>query len=284
MLQSGFCFTTTAGRAQKASCCDFCRVRDAAVRWSGSLLPPGAAGAPPHDGERMTATTDAVVVEGITKRYNSLTAVSDLSLRIRRGAIFGLLGPNGAGKTSTLRMWSQKKILDLSKGMQQKVQFIAAILHRPPLVILDEPFAGLDPLNAAAIKDVMLELRDQGSTIILSTHRMEQVEMMCDSICLIDRGRNILNGELQAIKKSYGKNTVRIEYSGPTDGDFLNLPALVESVNRFGARVEAKLRPGADAQEILKAAVQSGVRISLFELIEPPLNDIFIEKVSNGHA
>ena len=130
----------------------------------------------------------------------------------------------------------------------------------------------------------MLELRDQGSTIILSTHRMEQVEMMCDSICLIDRGRNILNGELQAIKKSYGKNTVRIEYSGPTDGDFLNQPALVESVNRFGARVEAKLRPGADAQEILKAAVQSGVRISLFELIEPPLNDIFIEKVSNGHA
>src|SRR5205823_12962678 len=99
-----FCFTTTAGRAQKASCCDFCRVRDAAVRWSGSLLPPGAGGAPPHDGERMTATTDAVVVEGITKRYNSLTAVSDLSLRIRRGAIFGLLGPSGAGKTSTLRM------------------------------------------------------------------------------------------------------------------------------------------------------------------------------------
>src|SRR5205823_5469934 len=85
MLQSGFCFTTTAGRAQRASCCDFCRVRDAAVRWSGSLLPPGAGGAPPHDGERMTATTDAVVVEGITKRYNSLTAVSDLSLRIRRG-------------------------------------------------------------------------------------------------------------------------------------------------------------------------------------------------------
>ena len=183
-----------------------------------------------------------------------------------------------------LAAWSEKKILDLSKGMQQKVQFIAAILHRPPLIILDEPFAGLDPLNAVAIKDIMLELRDQGSTIILSTHRMEQVEMMCDSICLIDRGRNILNGELQAIKKSYGKNTVRIEYSGPTDGDFLNQPALVESVNRFGAMVEAKLRPGADAQEILKAAVQSGVRISRFELIEPPLNDIFIEKVSNGHA
>ncbi len=300
---------------------------------------------------------DAVVLEQVTKRFDSTTAVSDLSLRVEQGAIFGLLGPNGAGKTTTLRMvmrvlipdegsiqvlgqpldhqaqdrigylpeerglylrmqvrkvlvflaalkgipeaeadqrarawlerlgigdWAEKKVNELSKGMQQKVQFIAAILHGPPLLILDEPFTALDPVNTALIKDIMLELRDQGSTIILSTHRMDQVEMMCDAICLINQGRNILAGELRAIKQSYGKNTVRIESSAADD--FLNLPALIESVNRFGAVVEAKLRPGADPQEILKAAVERGVRITRFELIEPPLNDIFIEKVSGDRA
>ena len=166
--------------------------------------------------------------------------------------------------------------------MQQKVQFIAAVLHRPPILILDEPFTGLDPVNAGVIKDIMLELRDQGSTIILSTHRMEQVEMMCDSICLIDHGRPILAGELKAIKRSFGKNTVRIEYTG--NGQFLDLPHVVERLNRHGAAVDVKLRPGANAQEILKAAVADGVEITRFELVEPPLNDIFIEKVSSTNA
>jgi ABC-2 type transport system ATP-binding protein len=300
---------------------------------------------------------DAVVLEGVTKRFDTLTAVSNLSLGIREGAVFGLLGPNGAGKTTSLRMimrvlipdegsiqvlgepvsertqdlvgylpeerglyakmkvrevlrflgalkglseteaaqraqawlerlelaaWSEKKIQDLSKGMQQKVQFIATVIHKPPLLILDEPFAGLDPVNAGLIKDIMLELRDQGSTIILSTHRMEQVEMMCDAICLINKGCNVLNGDLRAIKQSYGKNTLRMEYSG--DGDFLEGTGLVEKVNRFGVVVEARLKPGADPQEILKAALLRGVRISRFELVEPPLNDIFIEKVAGAHA
>jgi ABC-2 type transport system ATP-binding protein len=106
--------------------------------------------------------------------------------------------------------------------------------------------------------------------------------MMCDSICLIHQGRKVLDGELAAIKQSYGKNTLRIQYSG--NGDFLNLPSLIESANHFGATVEVKLRPGADPQEILKLAVERGVRISRFELIEPPLNDIFIEKVSAADA
>jgi ABC-2 type transport system ATP-binding protein len=181
-----------------------------------------------------------------------------------------------------LAPWAEKKVIDLSKGMQQKAQFIATVVHKPPLLILDEPFTGLDPVNAGLIKDLMLELREQGSTIILSTHRMDQVEMMCDSICLINKGQSVLDGDLRAIKQSYGKNTVRIEYSG--DGDFLNQPELIESVNHFGAVVEAKLRPGADPQEILKLAVQRGVRITRFELVEPPLNDIFIKKVSETHA
>jgi ABC-2 type transport system ATP-binding protein len=175
--------------------------------------------------------------------------------------------------------WSEKKMVDLSKGMQQKVQFITSVIHRPPIVILDEPFSGLDPVNAATIKDVMLEMRDQGSTVILSSHRMEQVEKMCDSICLINHGRSVLDGDLRAIKQSYGKNTVHIEFTG--SDSFLNHPA-VASVNRFASGVEAKLKPGADAQEILKAAVQSGAQIIRFELLEPSLNEIFIEKTTHA--
>ena len=175
--------------------------------------------------------------------------------------------------------WSQKKVADLSKGMQQKVQFINAVIHQPPLVILDEPFSGLDPVNAAAVKDIMLEMRDHGSTIVLSTHRMEQVEKLCDSICLIDHGHNVLDGELRAIKQSYGKNTVHFEFSGP-DG-FLDHPSIA-TINRFSSGVEAKLHPGADPQQILKAAVDSGAQLTRFELLEPSLNDIFIEKTTRA--
>jgi ABC-2 type transport system ATP-binding protein len=125
----------------------------------------------------------------------------------------------------------------------------------------------------------MLEMRAQGSTIVLSTHLMEQVERLCDSICLINKGHNILDGELRAIKKSYGKNTVHIEFTGPDN--FLAHPAIA-SVNRFGSGAEAKLKPGADAQEVLKSAVQSGARIDRFELLEPSLNDIFIEKTTHA--
>ena len=300
---------------------------------------------------------EAIAVEHVTKRFDTVVAVSDLSMRIEQGAIFGLLGPNGAGKTTTLRMimhilapdegairvlgqpaghrtqdligylpeerglyakmkvrevlvflaalkglgeaeatarvhewlermglaaWSEKKINDLSKGMQQKAQFISAVIHRPRLLILDEPFTGLDPVNATQIKDIMLELREQGATIILSTHRMEQVEMMCDAICLVHHGGSVLEGDLRAIKQSYGKNTLRIEYAG--DGSFLDRPDLVAAANHFGAVVELKLRPGADPQEILKSAVERGVRLTRFELVEPPLHDIFIEKVSEVHA
>jgi ABC-2 type transport system ATP-binding protein len=300
---------------------------------------------------------DAVTLQSVTKRYNGLTAVSDLSLSIRENSFFGLLGPNGAGKTTTLRMllriivpdsgeirilgrplsdaiqdrigylpeerglyphmkvrqvlvflgalkgvpeaeadkrarqwlerleigeWMERRIDELSKGMQQKVQFIAAILHEPPLLVLDEPFGGFDPVNVAQIKNVMLELRNRGTTIILSTHRMEQVEMMCDSICLVNEGRKVLSGELREIKKAYGRNTVRIEYNGVRDG--LELERFATSVNRFGSVVEAKLRPEVDPQDILKAVVERGVSIARFELIEPPLADIFVETVTKPHA
>ncbi|MGH9355228.1 MAG: ABC transporter ATP-binding protein [Terriglobia bacterium] len=176
--------------------------------------------------------------------------------------------------------WAERKVIDLSKGMQQKVQFAAAVLHRPQLLILDEPFAGLDPVNAAAIKDIILDLHRRGITLILSSHRLEQVEMMCESICLIHAGRKVLEGELAEIKRQHGKNTLRIDFTGCAD--FLDDPALIEKVNRFGVAAEVKLRSGADAQDVLRRAVACGAVIRRFELIEPPLNDIFIEKVSQN--
>jgi ABC-2 type transport system ATP-binding protein len=178
-----------------------------------------------------------------------------------------------------LAEWSDKKLVDLSKGMQQKVQFITSVIHRPPLVILDEPFAGLDPVNAATIQEIMLEMRDQGSTIVLSTHRMEQVERLCDSICLINKGRNVLDGELRAIKQSYGKNTLHVEFTG--SDDFLNHSGIGQ-ITRLVTGVEAKVKPGADPQEILKAAVLSGSRITRFELLEPSLNEIFIDRTTRA--
>jgi ABC-2 type transport system ATP-binding protein len=178
-----------------------------------------------------------------------------------------------------LSEWADKMVRDLSKGMQQKVQFICAVVHKPQLMILDEPFSGLDPVNADTVESTILEMRGQGSTIVLSTHRMEQVEKMCDSICLIDKGRKVLDGDLRTIKQSYGKNTVHIEFDGPDS--FLTHPA-IESMKRFASGAEAKLKAGGDPQEILKAALAAGARIHRFELLEPSLNDIFIEKT--GHA
>jgi ABC-2 type transport system ATP-binding protein len=175
--------------------------------------------------------------------------------------------------------WSEKKLVDLSKGMQQKVQFITAVIHKPPLVILDEPFSGLDPVNAATVEEIMLEMRKNGSTIVLSTHRMEQVERMCDSICLINKGRNVLDGELRAIKQSYGKNTLHIEFTG--SDAFLQHPAIT-SMTRLGNGVEIKLKPGANPQEILKAALQADAGIIRFELLEPSLNEIFIDRTTRA--
>jgi ABC-2 type transport system ATP-binding protein len=163
--------------------------------------------------------------------------------------------------------------------MQQKVQFITSVIHRPPLMILDEPFSGLDPVNAATIQEIMLDMRKQGSTIVLSTHRMEQVERLCDCICLIDKGRNVLDGELRAIKQSYGKNTLHVEFTG--SDAFLSHPG-VGPVTRLITGVEAKLKPGADPQEILKAAVLADTRITRFELLEPSLSEIFIDRTTRA--
>jgi ABC-2 type transport system ATP-binding protein len=174
--------------------------------------------------------------------------------------------------------WVQKKVEELSKGMQQKIQFVAALLHNPDLLILDEPFSGLDPSNAVMLKDVMIELKNSGKTILFSTHRMDQVERLCDSICLIDHGRSVLEGDLKKIKSSYGKNTVQMQYEGgaPFDHD-----ESIESVNNYGNYVELRLKPGADAQQLLRTACERA-RISRFELMEPSLEEIFIDTVKQN--
>ncbi|HKW73946.1 MAG TPA: ATP-binding cassette domain-containing protein [Terriglobales bacterium] len=175
----------------------------------------------------------------------------------------------------------QNKVEELSKGMQQKIQFIAALLHDPDFVIMDEPFFGLDPVNASLLKDVLLDLKKQGKTILFSTHRMDQVEKLCDSICLISRGRSVLQGNLKQVKAKYGKNNIQIEYDG--NGDFLEHSQLIGSYNNYGNYVEVRLAPGADPQQLLRMVAERS-RVSKFELMEPSLEEIFIDVVGKNDA
>jgi len=178
--------------------------------------------------------------------------------------------------------WAQASVQDLSRGMQQKLQFICTIAHDPDLIVLDEPFAGLDPINTGVLKDVMLELnKKRGKTIILSTHLMEQVEKMCDSICLINRGVKVLDGGLSEVKGRYGHNTVVMEYDG--EGSFLNQLPGVEKINDYGKYVELRLKDDGSHQAVLQEAVRS-VAVRRFELVEPSLNDIFIDMVGSENA
>lgn len=175
--------------------------------------------------------------------------------------------------------WTQKKVEELSKGMQQKIQFAATLLHEPDLIIMDEPFSGLDPANAVMLKDVLIELKKAGKTILFSTHRMDQVERLCDSICLIDHGRAVLEGDLKKIKSSYGNNHVQMQFEGDPR---LEGCALVHSFNDYGNYVEVRLVAGADAQQLLRIAAENA-RISRFEIVEPSLEEIFIQQVGT-HA
>ena len=172
--------------------------------------------------------------------------------------------------------WTTSKVEELSKGMQQKVQFIAAVLHEPEFVIMDEPFSGLDPSNARELENVLLELRKAGKTILFSTHRMDQVERLCDEITLVNNGKAVLQGVLREVKASYGKSSVQMEYDGTLP--VLQRKELVQSFHDTGNSVELKLAPGADSQQLLKLAAESA-RISKFELVEPSLEEIFIDVV-----
>ncbi|HQU73188.1 MAG TPA: ATP-binding cassette domain-containing protein [Calditrichia bacterium] len=294
----------------------------------------------------------ALSLQHISKVYENLRAVDDISFEIEEGRMFGLLGPNGAGKTTTMRMimniiipdqgkielfgepfteghkrqigylpeerglYPKMKILDhltflgemkgmsgraardnarewlarfdladranrlvneLSKGLQQKIQFIGTILHRPRLLILDEPFSGLDPVNVKFLKDILLEMRREGCTIILSTHLMEQAEKLCEQICLFNRGKIVLEGDLGEIRRRHGHNRVLLSYNG--NGDQLANLSMIAEKNDYGNYVEIHLHDNATPEDLFRALAQTDLTISRFEASETSLNDIFIELV-----
>ncbi|HEX6791107.1 MAG TPA: ATP-binding cassette domain-containing protein [Candidatus Krumholzibacteria bacterium] len=173
-----------------------------------------------------------------------------------------------------------RPVEDLSKGMQQKVQFIATILHEPELLILDEPFSGLDPVNANILKEIILEYHRRGHTIIFSTHQMDTVEKLCDHICLINQGRVVLEGTLASVKQRYGKNGVNLRFEG--DGSHLKTLPGVASFQDHGNELFLRLHEGVDPSVILDAA-RGRVSLTRFELAEPSVYDIFIEQVSGDN-
>ena len=173
--------------------------------------------------------------------------------------------------------WRHRRVNELSKGMQQKAQFIATVLHDPEVLILDEPHSGLDPVGVNLMRDVFVDLRRQGKTLVLSSHQMETVERLCDSIALLNRGRMVLGGTVADVKGRHGKNTIVLAFEG--NGAFITALPGVLKVSDFGRYVEVRMKEGADAQAILRAAAER-LRISRFEVVEPSLHDIFVEQVT----
>lgn len=299
-------------------------------------------------------------IRHIEKQYAGHKALSDISLEVESGQIFGLLGPNGAGKTSLIRIvnqitapdsgevyfngeklnqshierigylpeerglykkmeigeqmiylarlkglsrdearkrlkiwfeklgmetWWKMKIEELSKGMQQKAQFVATVLHEPDLIILDEPFSGFDPVNAEVIKDEILELNRKGATILFSTHRMESVEELCDAIALIHLSHKILDGKVKNIRNSYRNNTYVIEYSGEkidlTGAQPFDLISEIAADDSYIIKIG--LKPGSTANEVLQYLIPK-VHINMLQEVIPSMNEIFIEKVNQKSA
>jgi ABC-2 type transport system ATP-binding protein len=198
---------------------------------------------------------------------------------------FGQLhGLSAHEATRRAKAWSEKlqisealpkKTDELSKGMQQKIQFISTLLHEPDLIIMDEPFSGLDPVNATLLEDTLLEQKRAGRAILFSTHRMDQVEKLCDSICLINGGRAVLQGTMREVKERYPRNRVALQYEGNAA---LRDEPTVETVKDFGGSADIQLKANADPQELLRSLVQK-VRVHRFEVVEPSLAEIFIQTV-----
>ncbi len=201
------------------------------------------------------------------------------------GSIRGLSNPEAMRRAGAwlerLELGDRAKSLtnEFSKGMQQKVQFAAAVIHEPEMVILDEPFTGLDPVNTRLLKELILEQRDRGCTVILSSHRMDQVEQMCDDIALIHRGKLVLEGSVKEVRSRHGKSTLAIEYDGPPEA-LAGLPG-VQKVTDSGRTARLQMSGGADTQAIIRELL-SRTTLHSFVTEEPSIEDIFLEKVGKG--
>ena len=209
---------------------------------------------------------DVLVFLAETKGVSRATAKSKASEWLER---FGLSD------------WRLRKVNELSKGMQQKVQFISTVLHEPDLLIMDEAFSGLDPVNAEMLRNTVLELRRKGKTILFSTHIMEQAEQLCDHICIIARGKKLVDGSLAELKSQHGGRHVSVAFDGQVGAapQVFADRRLVAKVEDFGQYAELELAPGADAQDILRGLVTSGARLTRFEIVAPSLHKIFVDLV-----
>jgi ABC-2 type transport system ATP-binding protein len=184
------------------------------------------------------------------------------------------------GLRSPDKDWGEAKVDDLSRGMQQKVQFISTLLHEPDLVVLDEPFSGLDPINAQALKDAIVDLRRTGKTVILSTHLMDNAERMCDAVCIISRGEKVLDGPLSEVKARHGgRHVALVLESGDGVSRVLTDHELVKRVDDSNRYFEIELAEDADPQDLLERVLASGARVQRFELVQPSLHQIFLERV-----
>jgi len=179
-----------------------------------------------------------------------------------------------------LSEWKNKKTSDLSKGMQQKIQFVSTVLHDPDLLILDEPFSGLDPVNVEFMIEVLSEFRTQEKTVIFSTHLMETAERLCHDIILINKAEKVFGGSLRQVKESYGRNLISLRGEG--FGTVLEDRSLITKVVPHADEIEVHLNNGTEPQRLLVKLLEAGARIDKFERVEPSLNDIFIEKVKNA--
>ena len=291
-------------------------------------------------------------ISNLTKSYDGVVALDDISLKIEKGDIYGFLGPNGAGKTTAIRiimgiikqdsgkielngydtnnlnnislgylpedrglyqkqnleevityfarlrgldikvakkrtkMWldrfslstrKRRKIEELSKGNQQKVQFVLSLIHEPMILILDEPFTGLDPINQLLIKNIIKEIQSDGKTILFSTHQMGQVERMCNRICLMNKGSVVLEGNLSEIKSSYRSNSIEMIYEGKLEKNEIKAFLSEFSINQNTLKGILKT----DSDSFLKWAI-SKVLISSFKIKVPDLEQIFIEKIKSN--
>ena len=182
-----------------------------------------------------------------------------------------------------IKGWWHKKVEELSKGMAQKVQFITTVAHRPSLLILDEPFSGFDPVNAAAIRAQILRLRDEGATIILSTHNMESVEELCDDITLINQSRTVISGSVNEIRSRYGNHTLEMDYQSEAPLQAGEVFDIVSDTEADGVRKAViAVKDGRPVNDALSCAIASGVQVQALRKMMPRMNDIFIKLVTEG--